>query len=123
MADHMLIGILFGIASGIAALIIVASVTLRRFEVAQHVEPARVHRALAELQASNERAEHTVRHELDATRRELETATREARDESATSARALRDEIAGGLKGVSDSFGRGLRDLGSLQQRQTEVLA
>ena len=123
MADHLLIGILFGIASGIVALIIIASVMLRRFEVARHVEPARVHRTLADLQASSRRAEHTIRRDIDGTRRELEMATRESRDESAASARALRDEIAGGLRGVSDSFARGLRDMGSLQERQTESLA
>jgi hypothetical protein len=101
MADHFTIGLLFGIASGIAALLVIAAVTLRRFEVAQHVEPVRVHRALLDLQL----------------------ATRESRDESAASARALRDEIAGGLKGVSDGVARGLTDLKGTQQRQTEVLA
>jgi DNA anti-recombination protein RmuC len=101
MADHFTIGLLFGIASGIAALLVIAAVTLRRFEVARHVEPVRVHRALLDLQL----------------------ATRESRDESAASARALRDEIAGGLKGVSDGVARGLTDLKGAQQRHAEALA
>jgi DNA anti-recombination protein RmuC len=127
----VLIGILFGIASGIAALIIIASVTLRRFEVARHVEPARIHRALADLQASSERAEHTVRHDIDAARRELETATRELRDESAVSARALREAqerhlgaLAAELRSLADTAGARLEDVRALlEERLRQIQA
>ncbi|HXD96062.1 MAG TPA: hypothetical protein VN646_05950 [Candidatus Acidoferrum sp.] len=122
MAEHLLIGILIGMASGIVALIVISALTLRRFEVARATETARVHRALADLQRSCEQIEHGVAEDIAATRRELETAMRDARDESAHSARALRDEITGGLRGVSDSFGRGLGELTRLQKGQTEVL-
>jgi DNA anti-recombination protein RmuC len=56
MTDHLLLGILIGMASGIAALIVVSAVTLHRFEAAR-AEGARVHRALADLHASWERGE------------------------------------------------------------------
>jgi DNA anti-recombination protein RmuC len=62
MTDHLLLGILIGMASGIAALIVVSAVTLHRFEAAR-AEGARVHRALADLHASWERCELAVRQE------------------------------------------------------------
>ena len=108
MADHLLIGILIGMASGIVALIVISALTLRRFDVTGRLATARLHRAVIELQRSAERAERDVREDIAATRRELETATRDSRDEAAHGARALRDEITGGLKGVSDSLARGL---------------
>jgi hypothetical protein len=123
MTDHLLIGILIGIVSGTVALIVIAVVTLRRFELAREVEPLRLHRALAELQSTTERTERTLHDDIEAARRELETVARDSRDESSAVARALRDEIAGGLKDVSDAFARGLGDLRSLQQRQSEALA
>jgi DNA recombination protein RmuC len=130
MAEHLLIGILIGMGSGIIALIVISALTLRRFDTAGAIETARVHRALAELQRSSEQTEQRLRAELAATRRELEAVTRDSRDESALSARALRDEITGGLKGVSDAFGRGLdetlrgqTELARLQKAQTETLA
>ncbi len=126
MADHLLIGILIGMASGLVALIVISGVTLRRFDVARAAEAARVQRALTEmqeLQRSWERTERSVREDIAATRRELETATRDSRDESAHSARALRDEITGGLMGVTDAFVRGLEELTRLQKGQTDTLA
>lgn len=123
MADHLLIGILIGMASGIAALIVISALTLRRFDVARHLESTRLHRALAELQRSSERAERSVREDIAATRGELETATRDSRDESAQSARALRDEITGGLRNVTDAFVRGLEELTRLHKAQTDTLA
>jgi DNA anti-recombination protein RmuC len=122
MADHLLIGILIGMASGIVALIVISALTLRRFDVARRVDAARVHRALADLQRIGERAERSLLHDLAVTRQELEAATRDARDESADGARALRDEITGGLKGVNDSFVRGLEELARLQKGQTDAL-
>jgi DNA recombination protein RmuC len=123
MADHLLIGILIGMASGIVALLVISALTLRRFDVTGRLATARLHRAVIELQRSAERAERDVREDIAATRRELETATRDSRDEAAHGARALRDEITGGLKGVSDSLGRGLTELTHLQQGQTDVLS
>ncbi len=123
MADHLLIGILIGLASGITALIVISALTLRRFDVARATEATREHRALAELQRSGDRIERSVHADIAATRRELETATRDARDEAADSARALRDEITGGVKGVRDAFARGLGELTHLQKGQTDVLA
>jgi DNA recombination protein RmuC len=126
MAEHLLIGILIGMASGIVALIVISSLTLRRFDVARAADAARAQRAVTEkqeLQQSWERTERNVREDIAATRRELETATRDSRDESAHSARALRDEITGGLRGVTDAFVRGLEELTRLQKGQTETLA
>jgi hypothetical protein len=109
MADHTLIGLLIGLASGIAALIIVCVLTLRRYDVARVSETRREHRTLAEVRRSAERSERRLREDIATTRRELETATRDARDESALSARALRDEITGGLRGVTDEVTGGLQ--------------
>ena len=123
MAEHALIGILVGMASGIAALLVISALTLRRFDVARRLETARLHRALAEMQKASERAEECVRQDLAVTHHEIEAATRDARDEAADSARALRDEITGGLKGVSDALARGVGELSRLQVEQTDVLA
>jgi DNA recombination protein RmuC len=116
MTDHLLIGTLIGIVSGTIALIVIAVVTLRRFELAQQIEPRRLQRALAELQRASEQTERSLRDDLAAARRELETAARESRDESSAVARALRDEIAGGLRDVSDAFARGLGEVRGLQE-------
>jgi DNA recombination protein RmuC len=108
------------------ALAVISGVTLRRFDVARAADAARVQRALTdmqELQRAWERTERNVREDIAATRRELEAATRDARDESAHSARALRDEITGGLRGVTDAFVRGLEELTRLQKGQTDTLA
>jgi DNA recombination protein RmuC len=67
VADHLVVGTLIGIASGIAALIVIGVVTLRRLDTARHGEGLRVHRALADLQR-------TLRHELGAVRRDLQAA-------------------------------------------------
>jgi len=122
MGDHLVIGILIGMASGIIALIVISALTLRRLDVAWSVEINRVHRVLAEMQRAGERTEHGVRQDIADTRGELEAVTRDARDESAQGTRALRDEITGGLRGVSDSLGRGLGELARLHQAQTEAL-
>ena len=111
MADHLLIGILIGVVCGIAALLVVSVVTLRRFDLEWRTENARVQRALAELQKSWERTDLDLRDEIATTRQELEIATRDARDEASSSAGALRDEIAGGLKGVSDGLAQRLTTL------------
>jgi DNA recombination protein RmuC len=122
MIDHLVIGILIGMASGIVALIVISALTLRRLDVAWSVEIARMHRVVAELQRAGERSERGVRQDIADTRVELEVVTRDARDESAEGTRALRDEITGGLRGVSDSLGRGLGELARLHQAQTEAL-
>jgi DNA recombination protein RmuC len=122
MTDHLLLGILIGMASGIAALIVVSAVTLHRFEAARG-DRVRVQRALADLHASWERGERGLRGDIAAARVELETATRDARDESAATARALRDEITGRLKGTGDAMARGFGELASRQERQTDLLA
>jgi DNA recombination protein RmuC len=88
-------------ASGIAALLVISTVTLHRFEVARRRETARLQQALADIQA----------------------ATRDTRDESAWSVRALRDEIAGGFKSAGEGLARGLGDLGARQQRQADALS
>jgi DNA recombination protein RmuC len=111
VADHLLIGILIGVVCGIAALLVVSVVTLRRFDLEWRTENARVQRALAELQKSWERSDLDLRDEIATTRQELEIATRDARDEASSSAGALRDEIAGGLKGVSDGLAQRLSAL------------
>ena len=111
MADHLLIGILIGVVCGIAALLVMSVVTLRRFDLEWRTENARLHRALGDLQKSSERTELGVRDEIETTRHELEIATRDARDEASSSAGALRDEIAGGLKGVSDGLAQRLSAL------------
>lgn len=116
MADHLVIGILIGMASGILALIVISALTLRQLDSVRRIEATRVHRALMDLQRS-------VRQDIAAARREFETLTRDARDESADGARALRDEITGGLKGASDAFARGLAELASIQQRRSDALA
>ena len=113
MADHLLIGILIGVVCGIAALLVVSVVTLRRFDLEWRTENARVHRALADLQKAWERTDLGLRDEIATTRQELEIATRDARDEASSSAGALRDEIAGGLKGVSDGLAQRLTTLTS----------
>ena len=68
MADNLALGILIGIASGIAALIVIAAVTLRRFDAARHTESVRLQRTLADLQR-------TVRQELSALRRDFDAST------------------------------------------------
>ena len=75
MADHLLIGILIGVVCGIAALLVVSVVTLRRFDLEWRTENARVQRALAELQKSWERTDLDLRDEIATTRQELEIAT------------------------------------------------
>jgi hypothetical protein len=100
MTDHILIGILIGMTSGIAALIVISAATLRRFDVAGRLEHARIHRSLVDLQRSWKRAHG-----------ELEAATRDARDESSESARALRDQITGGLTGLTTSLTGRLTEL------------
>jgi hypothetical protein len=65
LADNLVLGILIGIASGIAALIVIAAVTLRRFDAARHSESVRLQRTLADLQR-------TVRQELGALRRDFD---------------------------------------------------
>lgn len=104
MTDHLLIGILIGMTSGIAALIVISAVTLRRFDVAWRQEHARIERGLAELERSWERTTDTLRRDLALAHEELATATREARDESASGARALRDQINGGLAGLATAL-------------------
>jgi DNA recombination protein RmuC len=111
MTDHILIGLLIGMTSGIAALIVISAVTLRRFDVAGRLEQARVQRSLADLQRSWERAEETIRQDIATTHRELEAATRDARDESSEGARALRDQIAGGLTSLTTSLTGRLTEL------------
>jgi DNA recombination protein RmuC len=123
MAEHLLIGILIGMASGIVALIVISAFTLRRFEVDRATEASRLYRVVADLQRSCEQIEQSMAEDVAGTRRELETALRDARDESAHSARALRDEITGGLRGVQDVFGRGLGELTRLEKTQTDALA
>jgi DNA anti-recombination protein RmuC len=107
----LLIGILIGVVCGIAALLVVSIVTLRRIDLEWRTENARLQRALTSLQASVERSERGVRDDIETTRHELELATRDARDEASSSAGALRDEIAGGLRGVSDGLAQRLTTL------------
>jgi len=107
----LLIGILIGVVCGIAALLVISIVTLRRFDLEWRTENTRLNRALGDLQKSFERTELGVRNEIETTRHELEIATRDARDEASSSAGALRDEIAGGLKGVSDGLAQRLSTL------------
>ena len=111
MTDHLLIGILIGMTSGIAALIVISAVTLRRFDVAWRLEHSRIERGLAELERSWEGTTNTLRQDLALAHEELATATREARDdtreardESASGARALRDQINGGLAGLATAL-------------------
>jgi DNA recombination protein RmuC len=111
VADHLLIGILIGVVCGIAALLVMSVVTLRRFDLEWRTENARMQRALSDLQKSWERTELGLRDQIETTRQELELATRDARDEASSSAGALRDEIAGGLKGVSDGLAQRLTTL------------
>ena len=108
MADHLLIGILIGVVCGIAALLVISIVTLRRIDLEWRTENARLQRALASLQASVGRSERGVRDDIEIARHELELATRDARDEASSSAGALRDEIAGGLRGVTDALAQRL---------------
>jgi DNA recombination protein RmuC len=107
----LLIGILIGVVCGIAALLVISVVTLRRIDLEWRAETAHLQRALTSLQRSVERAERGVRDNLDTTRHELELATRDARDEASSSAGALRDEIAGGLRGLSDGLAQRLTTL------------
>jgi DNA recombination protein RmuC len=111
VTDHLLIGILIGVVCGIAALLVMSVVTLRRFDLEWRTENARMQRALSDLQKSWERTELGLRDQIETTRQELELATRDARDEASSSAGALRDEIAGGLKGVSDGLAQRLTTL------------
>jgi len=111
MTDHLLIGILIGMTSGIAALIVICAVTVRRFDVAGRFEYARVQRALVDLQRSWARAEEGIRQDIATTHRELEAVSRDARDESSEGARALRDQIAGGLTGLTASLTGRLTEL------------
>lgn len=100
MTDHLLIGILIGMTSGIAALIVISAVTLRRFDVAGRLEQARIHRSLVDLQRAWERAEETIRQDVAG-----------ARDESSEGARALRDQITGGLTSLTTSLTGRLTEL------------
>jgi DNA anti-recombination protein RmuC len=86
MADHLVIGILVGMAFGIAAILIIAGVTLRRVDLAQRAESVRVQRELSDLQR-------TVRHEAGAVRRDVEVFTQGVRDERERAAAALRDDM------------------------------
>jgi DNA recombination protein RmuC len=113
VADHLLIGILIGVVCGIAALLVMSVVTLRRFDLEWRTENARMQRALTDLHKSWARTELGLRDQIETTRQELELATRDARDEASSSAGALRDEIAGGLKGVSDGLAQRLTTLTS----------
>jgi len=108
VADHLLIGILIGVVCGIAAVLVISIVTLRRIDLEWRAENARLQRALTSLQASVERSERGVRDDVEVTRQELELASRDARDEASSSAGALRDEIAGGLRGVSEGLAQRL---------------
>ena len=56
MADHLVIGILIGMVSGIVALLLISALTLRRLDVAWSVEIARMQRVLTELQRAGERS-------------------------------------------------------------------
>jgi len=104
----LLIGILISVVCGIAALLVISIVTLRRIDLEWRTENARLQRTLASLQASVGRSERGVRDDIEVARHELELATRDARDEASSSAGALRDEIAGGLRGVSDGLAQRL---------------
>jgi len=104
VAAHLLIGILIGVVCGIAALLVISIVTLRRIDREWRTQNVRLQRALAELQRFVGRSERGVRDDLKVARHELELATRDARDEASSSAGAPRDEIAGGLCGLSDSL-------------------
>ena len=111
MTEHILIGILIGMTSGIAALIVISAVTLRRFDVAGRLEHARIHRALVDLQRGWAQAGEAIRQDIATTHRELEAVSRDARDESSEGARALRDQIAGGLTGLTTSLTGRLTEL------------
>jgi DNA recombination protein RmuC len=104
VADHLLIGILIGVVCGIAALLVISIVTLRRIDLEWRTENARLQRTLADLERSILRSERSVREDIEITRHELEIANRDARDEASSSAGALRDEITGGLRGASESL-------------------
>jgi DNA recombination protein RmuC len=116
VADHLVIGILIGVAAGIAALTVISIVTLHRLDAARHGESVRLHRALADLQR-------TVRQDLGTIRRDLDAAA----GLQERHAEALADRVAG----FTDSAVAALRDhplpalteLAAAQERQLTALA
>ncbi len=116
MADHLVIGILIGVAAGIAALVVISVVTLHRLDAARHGESVRLHRALADLQR-------TVRQELGTVRRDLEAAAR-FRERHAE---ALADRVVGLTDGavaaLRDHPLPALTDLAAAQERHVTALA
>ena len=100
MADHLLIGILIGVVCGIAALLVISIVTLRRIDLEwRDGERAPAPRRSSPCRRPSSAPSEACANESRSTRHELELASRDARDEASSSAGALRDEIAGGLRG------------------------
>jgi hypothetical protein len=64
VADHLLIGILVGLGSGIVALIVIGATTLHRFDTARKADSVRLHRTLGDLHR-------TIRVEMATVRRDL----------------------------------------------------
>jgi DNA recombination protein RmuC len=101
VGDHLVLGILIWIGSGIAALIVLSVVTLRRADLKRHDESLRVQRMLADFQR-------TVRQELTIIRQHLNTAA--GLHERQAEALAERQE-------------RQAEALAERQERQAEALA
>ena len=112
MADNLALGILIGIASGIAALIVIAAVTLRRFDAARHTESVRLQRTLADLQR-------TVRQELSALRRDFDASTG-AQERQVD---ALTDRMAGLADGAVASVREDVLAAAKRQSEHAETLA
>src|SRR5262245_65775561 len=78
VADHLLIGILVGVVCGIAALLVISIVTLRRIDLEWRTENTRLQRALMDLQRFVERSERGVRDDIEIARHALELGARDA---------------------------------------------
>jgi DNA recombination protein RmuC len=112
VADHLVLGILTWIASGIAALIVIAVVTLRRSDLKRRDESLRVQRMFADHQR-------TVRQELSIIRQHLDAAAALQERQAESLARRLQEQ-AGSL---ADRQEQQAVALAGRQAQQAEALA
>jgi DNA recombination protein RmuC len=116
VADHVTIGILLGLASGIVALLVIAVATLRRFDSVRHTESIRLHRALGDLQR-------TTRHELAALRRDVQAAAAAQERLAAAAADRLAQLTEGAVTALREHPLPALGELAAAQEQRLSALA
>lgn len=116
MVDHVAIGILLGLMSGILALLVIAGVTLRRFDSLRYTEGLRLHRTLFDLQR-------TLREEVAAVRQDVQAAV----SVQARQADVAADRLAGLVDGAVNTLREhplpALGALAEVQERRLTALA